>query len=163
MTTKCTCSNPRHHAKWTLNVSGITKSIENVLKTGDIEKLTKAAYDFVMNIEGFIAHYDHNGFKATYSNVEDLRSQLLESSDVTDNERYVRDSSFSEGEQKDYYAQKRQILQNIKILCERYKAQSNHKENELIGERLAFLNAGIKKALTDIEFAKTFLRKLELL
>jgi hypothetical protein len=39
-----------------------------VFDDADITKLTKEAYEFVILYHGFIAHYDHAGFKSYYEN-----------------------------------------------------------------------------------------------
>jgi hypothetical protein len=117
--TKCTCSNPRHHATWVLNEKGILNSIRKVLATGDSDKLTKDAYDFLYLTSGFIAHYNVNGFKHYYRDTELLRNDLKRSSDLQDYDRYVRDGYFSKGEQSAYYAQKANIYKELKSLLAR--------------------------------------------
>ena len=111
--TKCNCSNPRHHAKWLLNKSGIKQSIARIIKTKDIGALTKDAYDFVINMSGFIAHYNHNGFMSEYNNVADFVRDLQNSSDTQRPDYYTKDGFFSKGEQAEYYADKTEILQFI--------------------------------------------------
>lgn len=161
--TKCTCSNPRHHAKWVLNVKGIARSIEAVLKTGDSCKLTKDAYDFVHNMSGFIAHFDINGFKATYSNTALLLSDLKDSSDTQDPERYIRDVYFSEGEQSSYYAQKTELLKIIKELCRKYEGVVlSHEIGEVTG-KFAALRDHVKAAEANPSFQKPLLEKLNLI
>jgi hypothetical protein len=44
----------------------VIRSIEKVLQNHDIDQLTRPAYQFVITHCGFIAHYDHDGFKDTY-------------------------------------------------------------------------------------------------
>ena len=161
--TKCTCSNPRHHAKWILNVRGITRSIEDVLSAGDVSKLTKDAYDFVMQMSGFIAHYNMQGFQSHYENTNDLIENLKRSSDTNDAERYERDEYFSQGEQKEYYAQKAQVLRSIKVLCEKYADKSELREQEIVRTKIEHLIQAAKEAQENPAHAKTLLRKLELI
>ena len=99
--------------KWNINENSIKKSLQSVIKTKDIQKLSKDAYAFTMNLSGFIAHYNIEGFKSEYENVADLVRDLKNSSDIQDSNRYKRDSYFSEGEQKEYYASKSNILEFI--------------------------------------------------
>ena len=47
--------------------ASVVKSIEKVIETDDMEKLTKPAYEFIIQKLGFIAHYSHEGFKDHYS------------------------------------------------------------------------------------------------
>lgn len=122
--TKCKCSNSKHHALWILNKQSIIKSIEKVITTKDIDNLTKDAYDFVMNMSGFIAHYDINGFKSNYENTADLVRDLQDSADLADHNRYTTDSYFSEGEQKLYYADKAEVLKAIKDIVENIKVNN---------------------------------------
>ena len=163
--TKCTCSNSKHHAFWVLNEKGIVKSIENVLKTGDIEKLTKDAYDFVLNLSGFIAHYSYAGFKDYYQNVADFRNDLEESADTHDYIRYIRDPHFGVGEQKEYYAQKAKILEQIATLCanEALKGEIKSREENTIKDKVAFLKECVKRAEEDVDFGRQILKKLELI
>ena len=48
----------------TLNV---VRCFKRVIESRDINKMTKELYDFLNLYCGFIAHYNINGFKATYS------------------------------------------------------------------------------------------------
>lgn len=48
------------------NVKAITTSFRRVFEGCNIEDLSKEAYIFCTLYLGFIAHYDHSGFKATY-------------------------------------------------------------------------------------------------
>lgn len=99
--------------KWKINKNGIKKSIESVIKSKDIEKLSKDTYDFTMNLGGFIAHYDINGFKWEYTNTADFVRDLQNSSDIKRPDYYINDRFFSEGEQSEYYADKSEILRFI--------------------------------------------------
>jgi len=100
--------------KWKLKGDAIIKNIDIVLKTRDIEKLSNTAYEFVRNISGFIAHYDINGFKCEYSNVDDLERGIRESIDTREPNRYIDKGYFSECEQSEYYAEKSRILNHFK-------------------------------------------------
>lgn len=44
----------------------VLNSITKVLETNDMEQLSKQAYTFCTHKLGFIAHYDHGGFKGVY-------------------------------------------------------------------------------------------------
>lgn len=161
--TKCTCSNSKHHAKWILNEAGIIRSIENVLKNSNMSKLTKDAYKLVMNMSGFIAHYSHAGFMDYYSNVEDFRRDLQASNDTQDYARYTTDTAFSEGEQKEYYAQQARVLKAIGELCKKYKVHTQTEENVSVQNKIALLDECISRAKTDDVYAKKILQKLELI
>ena len=160
--TKCTCSNPRHHAKWILNSAGILRSVKAVLDTGNIDKLTRDAYDFLYNMSGFIAHYDINGFKAHYANVEDLRQNILRSSDIGDN-RFISDSYFSQGEQKDYYAAKYDVGNKIGKFAKSLEKKSQEREIGVVQDKINLLEVVVQKAKSDPIFAKDTLQKLGLI
>jgi len=112
--TKCTCSNPKHHAFWVLNKNGIENSIRKIIAKKDISFLTKDCYDFLYNLSGFIAHYDINGFADYYQNIAFLVKDLQNSSDLYDFERYTTDEFFAKSEQHQYYADKAELLKIIK-------------------------------------------------
>ena len=44
----------------------VVRNIRHVLAKGDMGLLTKGAYEFLITHCGFIAHYNHAGFVATY-------------------------------------------------------------------------------------------------
>jgi len=67
--------------KWTFpeaKARGIIRSVEAVFRTGDIDRLTKAAYEFIILHHGFIAHYNIGGFKATYDGrIDEFAKNLI--------------------------------------------------------------------------------------
>ncbi|MFH1141302.1 MAG: hypothetical protein V1724_06530 [Chloroflexota bacterium] len=54
------------------NPTRVVANIRNVLATGDMELLEKGSYEFLITHCSFIAHYNQQGFIATYK--EDLVS-----------------------------------------------------------------------------------------
>jgi hypothetical protein len=44
----------------------VIRNFKEVIENRDIDKMNKELYDFLTLNGGFIAHYDINGFKATY-------------------------------------------------------------------------------------------------
>jgi hypothetical protein len=117
---KCTCANPDHHAIWDLEPDKILNSLTAVFKNQDITELTPEAYKFVMNMSGFIAHYDIHGFRSTYEDLRLFAQDLLLSSDTTDHKRYLNDEFFSKGEQPLYYKQKAEVLKAIPAIVNKY-------------------------------------------
>ena len=155
--TKYTCSNPR---KWILNETGIIRNIETILKTGDINKMTKDCYNLLMNMSGFIAHYDQSGFMSYYSDVEDLRADIMRSTDVRDYTRYTNDNYFSGGEQSEYYAAKSRIYSKLPALCDKYAKNTQAKREDKNSDRLALLEAIVEKCKAEPESREALLSKL---
>jgi hypothetical protein len=52
------------------NKESIISNINKIFRTGDINYLSKQTYHFLITYTGFIAHYDINGFKSTYQDVD---------------------------------------------------------------------------------------------
>lgn len=91
----------------------IVWSVAKVMKTGDIEHLTKQAYNFLMLSSGFIAHYNLHGFMDYYSDVETLRRDIL--TNQMNNQWF----NFCPGEKDyDYMMQKRDIYNQICAVCQ---------------------------------------------
>lgn len=55
----------------------IVNSFKTVFLTGDIEKLTPAAYKYIYQASGFIAHYNLHGFRDAYREVTLLKQDIL--------------------------------------------------------------------------------------
>jgi hypothetical protein len=62
----------------------LLRSFERCLKAHNLEPMTKDLYHFFMNICGFIAHYNINGFRGTYDEptafvgfIEELKLDLV--------------------------------------------------------------------------------------
>ena len=58
------------------NVDYLERNIREVFKSGDIGKLTRGTYDFIIQHMGFIAHYDLYGFQCEYADLELFRDKL---------------------------------------------------------------------------------------
>lgn len=82
--------------------------VANVLKAcKDIEKLNKTGYDFLYQCNGFIAHYDINGFKAYYAD-----HSLID--DIEQNARANQWNNFRPGESHyEYYMSRREVYNAI--------------------------------------------------
>lgn len=86
-----------------LNTKSIIASVERVFKTGDISKLTKVAYNHIIQHMSFIAHYDVNGFRAEYESPVRFAQMLLTSEyslnpdhNWRQRDRYVQDKFFAD-------------------------------------------------------------------
>ena len=50
----------------------VIRNFKEVIENRDINRMSKELYDFLTLYCGFIAHYDINGFKATYRSSKGL-------------------------------------------------------------------------------------------
>jgi len=55
----------------------VIKNFKEVIETRNIDKMNKELYEFLHLHCGFIAHYDINGFKATYRNPRDFAEVFI--------------------------------------------------------------------------------------
>ena len=56
----------------------IINNVAKVIKTGNIELLSKQAYNYLYLCSGFIAHYSHGGFMDYYQDTAKLKQDLLD-------------------------------------------------------------------------------------
>lgn len=144
-----------------LNSKTILNNIELVFKTNNITKLNKPTYHFLMNIPGFIAHYDLYGFQSNYSNVADLINQLSNTDLQWGIDHY---STYGIEQYGKKYGESNAIIYTELIkLVEKYKDQSNNQLKDKIQDKLALLKELVKRAETDENFTEEILRKLNLL
>jgi len=98
-----------------MNIPALTEQkqrliVNNVLKAcEDISKLNKTGYDFLYLANGFIAHYDINGFKDHYSdNTPPLRA------DIIYNQHSNQWNNFHPGQENyEYYMSKKSVYNAI--------------------------------------------------
>jgi hypothetical protein len=55
----------------------VTKNFQEVIETKDTGRMTKELYEFLILHCGFIAHFDINGFKATYRSPQDFAGVFI--------------------------------------------------------------------------------------
>lgn len=55
----------------------VIRNFKEVIETRDIDRMNKELYDFLTLYSGFIAHYDINGFKATYRAPKDFAEVFI--------------------------------------------------------------------------------------
>jgi hypothetical protein len=55
----------------------VIKNFKEVIETRNIDKMNKELYQFLNLYCGFIAHYDINGFKATYRDPQDFAEVFI--------------------------------------------------------------------------------------
>jgi hypothetical protein len=96
-------------------ISLIVNSISRVIHTGDIDNLTKSAYNYLNLCSGFIAHYNLHGFRHHYENVDDLVY------DLQCNAGMNQWTNFRPGDRDyEYMMQKRDVYNEIIRVVEAY-------------------------------------------
>ena len=55
----------------------VIKNFQQVIENKDIDRMNKELYEFLNLYCGFIAHYDINGFKATYKSPRDFAEVFI--------------------------------------------------------------------------------------
>ena len=55
----------------------VIKNFQEVIENKDIDRMNKELYNFLILYSGFIAHYDINGFKATYQSPRDFAEVFI--------------------------------------------------------------------------------------
>ena len=73
-----------------VNVKSVLASVERVFKTRDTSKLTKAAYQRLYLLSGFIAHYDLGGFQHAYRETSRLAKDILSAYEVNNPDHYMQ-------------------------------------------------------------------------
>jgi hypothetical protein len=58
-------------------MNALIKNFQEVIETKDIGRMRKELYEFLILHCGFIAHYDINGFKATYKSPRDFADVFI--------------------------------------------------------------------------------------
>jgi hypothetical protein len=107
----------------------IVSNVAKVVSTGNSEHLSNSAYRFLYLSSGFIAHFNLHGFRAEYSNVADLKNDILR------NQRNNQWNNFRPGEANyQYYMQKKDIYNRI---C---KAISNGSEDNSFTDPIFYVN-----------------------
>ncbi len=96
-----------------VNVDQVYNNIVNILETGDIKKMRKNTYNFLYLTSGFIAHYNQGGFMDYYQDVEQLRDDLLASSDIKNPGYYLESFFTDKPEQADYYKSNAELLKKL--------------------------------------------------
>lgn len=88
--------------------AAIIKNITEVVRTSDIQLLSKKSYDFLYLASGFIAHYDHSGFKSYYEHGWALRRDIFEYRSINQWDNFYRGEKDYE-----YYMSKKDLYNRI--------------------------------------------------
>lgn len=142
------------------NSRGVLSNLELVFKTSNIWKLNKPTYNFVMNMSGFIAHYNLQGFQCTYEDVSLLIGEIADSV-----KSYVPDYNYEvQSYGKIYADSKKAIYDALPALCEKYTKQAQDTSTTRIREVLEKTNAILTEVLkrNDPEIERRMIQQLQL-
>ena len=131
-----------------IDTKSIVRSIEQVFKTGNSEKLTKKAYDFLYLAPGFIAHYSIHGFRDHYRNVADLAAAIIRNDFLNEASRQRNDRWFANEYGSAYCNSKADTYEQVHALAEKYSGQLAEATYENSVDSLKALRSDIDNALT---------------
>jgi len=144
------------------DVKNILSNIELVLKTANIEKLSKKSYGFISIMCGFIAHYDLSGFQAHYAELQDLIEKLKGSLPIEKDTclRDVNDKPKYNGYGLPYCQSKLDIVEGIEKLVAKYETSIMKKAGAKNDDRWELLKESVKRAEKDEQFRDVLIAKL---
>lgn len=118
------------------NVKALEANATLVFKTGDIRKLNKSTYNFIVGHMGFIAHYDLGGFQSAYRDIK-LFGEMLQTSEHSRDPdynlnwatRYEESLTFNVGYGEPYC---QSIAQGIRAIVAAARQQSEQSRLSLV-------------------------------
>ena len=115
----------------------VIKNFKEVIETRNIDKMNKELYQFLNLYCGFIAHYDINGFKATYQSPLDFAETFIRHFD-REHRYYSGIYSCHEEPYKDTGLTKAEIKKEFERIVDQHKDQiSQWAKDEQRKERYA--------------------------
>lgn len=102
-----------------LPTKSILATVERIFKSRDIDKLNGPAYKALMNMSGFIAHYNINGFKHEYQETSKLAEHILRSSDALRPD-YHREGFFVKSYGEAYANSKADLYAGLATIAQKY-------------------------------------------
>ena len=103
-------------------MTALIKNFKEVIEKKDINRMNKELYNFLNLYCGFIAHYDINGFKATYQNPKDFAGVFIRHFD-TQHQYYSGIYSCHQESYKDTGLTKAEIKREFERIVDQHKAQ----------------------------------------
>ena len=100
----------------------VIKNFKEVIENKDIDRMNKELYEFLHLHCGFIAHYDINGFKATYKSPRDFAEVFIRHFD-REHRYYSRIYSCHEEVYKETGFTKAQIKREFEKLVDHHKEE----------------------------------------
>jgi hypothetical protein len=98
----------------------VIKNFQEVIESNDINRMNKELYDFLNLYCGFIAHYNIEGFKATYRNPKDLAEVFIRHFD-REHRYYSGTYACHQSPYKDTGLTKAEIKQEFEKVVEHHK------------------------------------------
>lgn len=134
------------------NVSAVLRNIESVFKNQNIYKLNKAGYNFLYLMSGFIAHYNLNGFKCVYKNLDLLLQDIKEALPI-EKDCAIRDINDPKhnGYGLPYCQNELDIIVGLELIVKKYEKEIINSEAEKDNDRFALLKELVKRGETDLE------------
>ena len=115
----------------------VIKNFKEVIENRDINRINKELYDFLNLHCGFIAHYDINGFKATYRSPRDFADVFIKHFDKQ-HPYYSRIYACDQTPYKDTGLTKAEVKREFERIVDLHKDQiSQWAKEELRKERYA--------------------------
>ena len=151
--------------KWKpVNDKAIVSNIELVFKTGDISKLNKPTYEFVMNMSGFIAHYNLYGFQEYYTDLRDFSRDLLDACTEYEANRDETDRDFVKWYGQDYCSSKARAKRGIADVVRKYQGRVSVESEAIYKTKLENLNDLLAEVVrrNDPQITKSLVDKLGL-
>ena len=103
----------------------VIKNFQEVIETRNIDKMNKELYQFLNLYCGFIAHYDINGFKATYRDPRDFTEVFIRHFDPQ--HRYYQGIySCHQEPYKDTGLTKAEIKKEFERIVDQHKEEISH-------------------------------------
>ncbi len=122
------------------NVKALGANAALVFRTGDIRRLNKVTYNFIILEMGFIAHYDLAGFKDAYRDLTMFREMLQTSEYSRDPDYNLRQATRYEHDRDfiKWYGERycRSVAEGIRAIVAATRRQSKQQSLSLFqGER----------------------------
>jgi len=105
-----------------VNSKAIISNIGQIFKTNDITELNKPTYEFVMNLSGFIAHYNLYGFQENYSDLRSFADDLLSACTEETADREANDSDFNRWYGHAYCQSKADAINGIREVVTKFNS-----------------------------------------
>ena len=110
------------HGNWKPhNVKAILSNVNLVFSLRNINKLNNPAYKFIMNVDGFIAHYNLEGFKSYYRDLRELIADLNPENLRNNAHRVETDDDFRRWYGEAYNKSEADVLRGLAVLSEKCK------------------------------------------